>query len=267
MEHLQQRHVIDDGPVWERHGVTQVAKVVAVAPQLLSQLGVADRRTGHVLIHRMRMLRQPRGQGPDMVQHLRQPLDLNASHSQAGEHNGGLKAATIWSVKFDKLICMISGGSEATAQVQHVLFVHKMPPRRGYCMTAIESSWYSTRVDERILKLMPLHKKQVGLGDEALRAHAVCPDELRRAGVTGHCRRKCSGAVAVEHEEQTLWQQAAQKAAVISGCIRFDSSNGSVSAIELLLAGLIINKAHERSHLRDPRAPRPLPLPKDCCTR
>jgi hypothetical protein len=70
--------VVDDGPVGEAFRVTQVAQVVAVAPQLGVQLWVADRRAGGVLIHRMPILRQPRREVAQMCQHLQRISSENA---------------------------------------------------------------------------------------------------------------------------------------------------------------------------------------------
>ena len=62
--------MVHNGPVGEAL-VAQVAQVVAVAPHLLAQLRVADRRAGHVLVHRVRVLRQARREIAQVVVHLR----------------------------------------------------------------------------------------------------------------------------------------------------------------------------------------------------
>ena len=67
--YLKERNVLDDGPV-SKALVAEVAQVVAVAPHLLPELRVADRRADHVLVHRMRVLLQLPGKVTQMVVHL-----------------------------------------------------------------------------------------------------------------------------------------------------------------------------------------------------
>ena len=67
--HLKQGDMVHDGPVREAV-IAEIAQVVAVAPHLLLQLRVADRRAGHVLIHGMRVLRQLAREVAQVLVHL-----------------------------------------------------------------------------------------------------------------------------------------------------------------------------------------------------
>ena len=62
--------MVHDGPLGEGLLVAQVAQVVAVAPDLLGQLRVADGGAGHIVVLRHLVLVQPAGKGADVVQHL-----------------------------------------------------------------------------------------------------------------------------------------------------------------------------------------------------
>ena len=53
--------MVDDWPIREAVGVAQISQVVAVAPHLVHDLGVAHRRAVYVLVDRMAVLHQPLG--------------------------------------------------------------------------------------------------------------------------------------------------------------------------------------------------------------
>ena len=62
--------MVDERPVREAACVAQVAQVVAVAPQLLGQLGVGHRRAGRVLVDRVAVLCQLGWEVAQVLQHL-----------------------------------------------------------------------------------------------------------------------------------------------------------------------------------------------------
>ncbi len=68
--HLKEGNMVHNGPVGEALGVAEVAQVVAVAEQLIGDLGVAHGGTVHMVVHRLVALDQTLGQVAQMMQHL-----------------------------------------------------------------------------------------------------------------------------------------------------------------------------------------------------
>lgn len=62
--------MVDDRPVRKALRVAEVPQVVTMAPELVRDLGIADRRAVHVLVDSMVVLHQLLRKVPDVVQHL-----------------------------------------------------------------------------------------------------------------------------------------------------------------------------------------------------
>jgi hypothetical protein len=71
---LKEGDVFHNRPV-SKAVIAEIAQVVAVAPHLLLQLRVPDRRAGHVLVHSMRVLLQLAWEVPEVAVHLQHALD------------------------------------------------------------------------------------------------------------------------------------------------------------------------------------------------
>ena len=63
----------------------------------------------------------------------------------------------------------------------------------------------------------PMQSLQVHLRNKALSAHAVCPHKLRRVSVPAQRCSKGAGAIAGQHVQQGLWQEAAKEGALPDG--------------------------------------------------
>ena len=68
--------MVDNRPIREAVGVAQVSQVVAVAPHLVRDLGVAHGWTVYVLVDRVAVLHQPLRQVADVMQHLQEQVIL-----------------------------------------------------------------------------------------------------------------------------------------------------------------------------------------------
>ena len=65
--------MICDGPLREPAPIAQIAEVVSVAPDLIRELWVPNRRAGHIFVDSVTVLSQLAGEVSQVVQHLQQP--------------------------------------------------------------------------------------------------------------------------------------------------------------------------------------------------